>query len=206
MTTQPTRCVLADDHPAVLTAVSDFLEEHNFAVVARCANGYSALEAVKREQPAIAILDNRMPGKSGIELIEEILTVCADTRVIIYTGEGTTEIARAVLAAGAHAILLKDAPLEDLLRALHAAAAGTPYVDPALVELPNAHTTKVAITRREREVLQLLAEGHGQREIGTRLAIGTETVRAHLQKARKRLAAATTTQAVAEALRLGLLG
>ncbi len=109
-------------------------------------------------------------------------------------------------AAGAHAILLKGAPLEDLLRALHAAAAGTPYVDPALVELPNARATKVVITRREREVLQLLAEGHGQREVGALLTIGTETVRAHLQKARKRLSAATTTQAVAEAMRLGLLG
>jgi DNA-binding NarL/FixJ family response regulator len=206
MPNQPIRCVLADDHPAVLTAVSDFLEEHNFTVVARCANGYSALESVRREQPAIAILDNRMPGKSGIELIEEILAVSAKTRVIIYTGEGTTEIAREVLAAGAHAILLKGAPLEDLLRALHAAAAGTPYVDPALVELPNVRATKIVITRREREVLQLLAEGHGQREIGTRLSIGTETVRAHLQKARKRLSAATTTQAVAEAMRLGLLG
>ncbi|MDX6414027.1 MAG: hypothetical protein QOH23_1437 [Gaiellaceae bacterium] len=206
MPNQPTRCVLADDHPAVLTAVSDFLEEHNFVVVARCANGHNALEAVRREQPTIAILDNRMPGKSGIELIGEILAVSPKTRIILYTGEGTTEIAREVLAGGAHAILLKGAPLEDLLRALHAAAAGTPYVDPALVELPNARATKIVITRREREVLQLLAEGHGQREIGARLSIGTETVRAHLQKARKRLAAATTTQAVAEATRLGLLG
>jgi DNA-binding NarL/FixJ family response regulator len=205
MPNQRTRCVLADDHPAVLTAVSDFLEEHNFVVVARCANGHDALEAVRREHPDIAILDNRMPGGNGIELIGEILAVSAKTRIILDTGEGTTELAREVLAAGAHAILLKGAPLEDLLRALHAAAAGTPYVDPALVELPNARATKIVITRREREVLQLLAEGHGQREIGARLAIGSETVRAHLQKARKRLAAATTTQAVAEATRLGLL-
>jgi DNA-binding NarL/FixJ family response regulator len=197
-------CVVADDHPALLAAVSDFLEENGYDVVAACANGREAIEAVKAAQPAVTVLDYRMPGRSGVELIIDVLAASANTRIVVYTGDGTSELAGEVLAAGARAILLKQAPLEDLLRALRAVCGGARYVDPLLA--PDSRCAKVVLTRREREVLELVAEGHGQREIGHRLSIGTETVRAHLQKVRKRLSATTSTQAVAEAIRLGLLG
>jgi DNA-binding NarL/FixJ family response regulator len=99
---------------------------------------------------------------------------------------------------------LKQAPIEDLLRALRAAASGSRYLDPLLA--PDSQSDKVTLTKREREVLELVAAGNGQREIGLKLSIGNETVRAHLQKVRKRLSATTSTQAVAKAIRLGLLG
>jgi DNA-binding NarL/FixJ family response regulator len=193
--------VVADDHPALLAAVSDFLEENGYDVVAACANGRDALAAVRALTPAIAVLDYRMPGRAGTDLIKDLLTASARTHVVVYTGDGTTELAGEVLRAGAHAILLKEAPLDDLLRALRAAGNGSRYVDPLLA--PDS-TSNITLTTRERQVLELVAEGLGQQEIGRRLSIGTETVRAHLQKVRKRLSATTSTQAVAIALRLGL--
>jgi DNA-binding NarL/FixJ family response regulator len=203
MNSERISCVVADDHPALLAAVSDFLGENGYDVVAAHANCREALEAVSASQPDVAVLDYRMPGISGVELIKDVLAASANTRIVVYTGEGTTELAAEVLGAGARAILLKQAPIEDLLRALRAVAAGARYVDPLLA--PDSQGANVTLTKREREVLELVAEGLGQREIGRRLAIGTETVRAHLQKVRKRLSATTSTEAVAKAMRLGLL-
>jgi two-component system nitrate/nitrite response regulator NarL len=203
MNSERISCVVADDHPALLAAVSDFLGENGYDVVAAHANCRETLEAVSASQPDVAVLDYRMPGISGVELIKDVLAASANTRIVVYTGEGTTELAAEVLGAGARAILLKQAPIEDLLRALRAVAAGARYVDPLLA--PDSQAANVTLTKREREVLELVAEGLGQREIGRRLAIGTETVRAHLQKVRKRLSATTSTEAVAKAMRLGLL-
>ncbi|HEX7145855.1 MAG TPA: response regulator transcription factor [Gaiellaceae bacterium] len=203
MDSQRISCVVADDHPALLAAVSDFLEEHGYDVVAACANGRDVLAAVRALTPEIAVLDYRMPGGPGADLIKDILVASPNTRIVVYTGDGTTELAAEVLGAGARAILLKQAPLDDLLRALRAAAGGVRYVDPLLA--PDSRSASVTLTKRERQVLELVAEGLGQQEIGRRLSIGTETVRAHLQKVRKRLSATTSTQAVAIALRLGLL-
>jgi DNA-binding NarL/FixJ family response regulator len=203
MHSQRISCVIADDHPALLAAVSDFLGENGYDVVAAHANCRDTLETVTAAQPDVAVLDYRMPGISGLELIKDVLAASPNTRIVVYTGDGTTELAAEVLGAGARAILLKQAPIEDLLRALRAAATGARYVDPLLA--PDSQSANVNLTKREREVLELVAEGHGQREIGRRLSIGTETVRAHLQKVRKRLSATTSTQAVAKAMRLGLL-
>jgi DNA-binding NarL/FixJ family response regulator len=196
-------CVVADDHPALLAAVSDFLVENGYDVVAAHSNCRDAVAAVTAAQPDVAVLDYRMPGRSGVTLIKDVLAASANTRIVVYTGEGTTELAADVLGAGASAVLLKQAPIEDLLRALRAASSGSRYLDPLLA--PDSQSDKVTLTKREREVLELVAAGHGQREIGLKLSIGTETVRAHLQKVRKRLSAATSTQAVAKAIRLGLL-
>ncbi|MDX6407988.1 MAG: hypothetical protein QOE13_1059 [Gaiellaceae bacterium] len=203
MEAQRISCIVADDHPALLAALGDFLEEHGYQVVAACANCRDALAAVTAERPDVAVLDYLMPGRGGVDLISDVLAASADTRIVVYTGDGTTELAAEVLRAGARAILLKQAPLEDLLRALGAAYDGARYVDPLLAS--GAQSQKVVLTQREHEVLELVAEGHGQQEIGRRLSIGSETVRAHLQKVRKRLSAATSTEAVAKAIRLGLL-
>jgi DNA-binding NarL/FixJ family response regulator len=98
--------------------------------------------------------------------------------------------------------VLKEAPLTDLTRALEAVLAGGTYLDPALAQ---RDPRSARLTAREREVLELLAEGIGHEEIGKQLGIGAETVRTHLRKACERLGAATRTEAVATALRLGLI-
>jgi DNA-binding NarL/FixJ family response regulator len=196
------RCLLADDHPALTVAVSTFLNENSFDVVGPVADGRRAVALAEQAKPDLALVDFRMPRLSGVELIQRLLEVSPNTRITVYTADADEGIARDVLGAGAVGLVLKEAPLADLVRALEAALAGNSYLDPALGKL---HKPRSALTQRELDVLGLLAEGLQHEEIGRRLGISSETVRTHLRKASDRLGAATRTQAVATALRLGLI-
>ena len=199
------RCLVADDHPALVAAVSDFLESQGFEVVGRCRDGVSAVADIKETKPDIALVDYRMPHLAGVELLEQIREAAPDTLIAVYTADTDQSIVRAVFDAGAHALILKDAPLADLAQALRTICAGQRYVDPALAQVMlNGAASKPALTPRETEVLAHVADGLSQAEIGDRLSISPETVRTHVRKACERLNARTRTHAVATALRLGL--
>jgi DNA-binding NarL/FixJ family response regulator len=195
------RCLLADDHPALTSAVSAYLSENGFTVVGPVPDGRRAVLLAAEEKPELALIDYRMPRLAGVELIKALREASPKTRIAVYTAEADERIAHEVLEAGAVALVLKEAPLADLVRALEAALAGGSYLDPALAgAVPGKK-----LTQRELDVLGLLAEGLQHEEIGRRLGISSETVRTHLRKACDRLGAATRTQAVATALRLGLI-
>lgn len=194
-------CLLADDHPVLCAAVAEFLGSAGYRVIGPVADGRAAVDAAS-EQPDAAVLDYRMPRLAGAELVHELLAASPGTRIVIYTADGSEELAAGALAAGAAGVVLKEAPLTDLTRALEAVLAGGTYLDPALAQ---RDPRSARLTAREREVLELLAEGIGHEEIGKQLGIGAETVRTHLRKACERLGAATRTEAVATALRLGLI-
>jgi DNA-binding NarL/FixJ family response regulator len=194
-------CLLADDHPALRTAVAEFLAAAGYRVIGPVADGRAAIEAA-HEQPDVAVLDYRMPRLAGTELVQELLEISPGTRIIVYTADGGEELAAGALAAGAKGVVLKEAPLADLARALEAVLAGGTYLDPTLAQ---RDVQAARLTEREHDVLELLAEGLAHEEIGKRLGIGAETVRTHLRKACDRLEATTRTQAVATALRLGLI-
>jgi len=194
------RCLIADDHPALTSAVSTYLAESGFEIVGPVPDGPRALALALAEQPELALVDYRMPRLSGTELIAELHEAAPATRICVYTADGDEQLARDVLAAGASALVLKEAPLAELARALEAVLAGESYVDPGL-----APTGPGPLTAREIAVLELLAEGLPHEEIGRRLGISAETVRSHLRKACDRLGATTRTQAVATALRMGLI-
>jgi DNA-binding NarL/FixJ family response regulator len=194
-------CLLADDHPALRAAVAEFLAAAGYRVLGPVADGRAAVDAA-HEQPDAAVLDYRMPRLAGTELVRELLTVSPGTRIVVYTADGGEGLAADALAAGATAVVLKEAPLADLARALEAVLAGGTYLDPALAQ---RDAQAARLTDREHDVLELLAEGLPHEEIGKRLGIGAETVRTHLRKACDRLEASTRTQAVATALRLGLI-
>jgi two-component system, NarL family, response regulator len=196
------RCLLADDHPALTVAVSAYLSENGFSVVGPAPDGRRAVALATEEQPELALVDFRMPRLAGVELIRALREASPNTRIAVYTAEADERIAHEVLEAGAVALVLKEAPLADLVRALEAALGGGSYLDPALAG--DAEPGK-KLTQRELDVLELLAEGLQHEEIGRRLGISSETVRTHLRKACDRLGAATRTQAVATALRLGLI-
>ena len=201
-----TRCVLADDHPALLAAVGDYLAENGYDVVARAADGSQALRHIERERPEVALVDYRMPGCFGGELIGRIREVSPETRVAVYTAEVDPAIVQETLSAGADAVVLKEAPMADLVRALRAVVDGRRYVDPALAgRAVGPEPASSRLTERELDVLRLLAEGLSHEEIGARLSIASETVRTHSRKAADRLGAKTRTQAVASAIRLGLV-
>jgi DNA-binding NarL/FixJ family response regulator len=202
---RPYRCLVADDHPALVAAVSDFLESRGFEVVARARDGVAAVADIKETRPDIALVDYRMPHLGGVELLEQIREAAPETLIAVYTADSDQSLVGSVFDAGAHALILKDAPLADLEQALKAISSGQRYVDPALAPVVlNGASSKPALTPRETEVLSHVADGLTHEEIGNRLSISPETVRTHVRKACERLNARTRTHAVATALRLGL--
>jgi DNA-binding NarL/FixJ family response regulator len=202
------RCLLADDHPALVVAIADFLERNGVTVVGTAANGAEAVVLAGAETPDVALVDFRMPKLAGADLVAALVETSPETKIVVYTADAEASLADAVLRAGASGIVLKEAPLVDVLRALETVVAGRTYVDPALAALvlvrPNGDRA-VRLTPRERDVLVHLAEGLSHDEIGRELGISGETVRTHVQKACERLGAGTRTEAVARALRLGLI-
>jgi DNA-binding NarL/FixJ family response regulator len=194
-------CLIADDHPALATAVCDYLEESGYQTLGPSFDGLRAVELAAEHQPDVAVVDWRMPKLWGAELVTELRAASPQTTILVYTAEADEDVAREALRAGAAGVVLKEAPLADLTRALDSVEAGRPYVDPGVLR---GHET-TALTERELDVLRLIADGLSHEAIGNRLGIGSETVRTHMKKACIRLGAATKTQAVAEALRLGLI-
>lgn len=203
-----TTCLIADDHPAVVEAVADVLEENGIEVSGRARDGHEALEKIESAQPDVALLDLRMPGLSGIEVARGIAKTAPNTSVILYTAFGERALLTEAMDAGARGFVLKEAPLTEVVRAVELVAAGRTYVDPILAGVlsSSAATQKVSeLTQRERDVLRLLADGLSNEEIGKELFISPETVRTHVRKAMARLDADTRTQAVATALRHSLI-
>lgn len=195
-------CLVADDHPALAAAVCDYLAGSGYVTVGPAADGNRAVALAVELHPDVAVVDWRMPKLSGTELLTELRTAAPGTALVVYTAEADAEIARIALAAGAAALVLKEAPLADLARALDAVEGGRSYVDAGVMRSLGPTT---ALTERELDVLALIADGLSHEEIGVRLGIGAETVRTHMKKACNRLGATTRTQAVATALRLGLI-
>jgi DNA-binding NarL/FixJ family response regulator len=201
------RCLVADDHPALVAAVTELLGEHGFAVLGPAADGEQAIVLAEAEQPELAIVDYHMPKLGGRELLVRLKAAAPDTHLLVYTAEANSALVQEVLAAGADGIVLKEAPLQDLVRALAVVQSGRTYIDPSLAAgaLGATAPAGAALTARERAVLARLSAGSSHAEIGAELGIGVETVRTHLRKCCDKLGASTRTQAVATALRLGLI-
>jgi DNA-binding NarL/FixJ family response regulator len=200
-------CLVADDHPAVLEAVCDYLTEAGVSVVARVGDGEAALAQLESLRPDVALVDVRMPRLGGLELARRSAKNAPDTAIVLYTGYGDLALLTEALDVGVRGFVVKEAPLEDVVRALREVAAGRQYVDPVLAGTLaiTAGEQGARLTTREREVLRLLAEGLANEEIGRRLFISAETVRTHVRKAMLKLDADTRTEAVAKALRQGLI-
>ena len=200
--------VVADDHPALLAAVDDVLTESGIDVIGRAASGDDALAKIEAQRPTVALLDVRMPRLGGIQVAERVRRSSPETAILLYTGYGDRAVLSEALDTGVRGFVLKEAPLNDLVRAVELVAGGGTYVDPVLAgALVNAKLTSELpeLTQREREVLRSLADGLSNEEIGRRLFISPETVRTHVRKAMQKLDADTRTQAVATALRQSLI-
>jgi DNA-binding NarL/FixJ family response regulator len=197
-------CVVADDHPAVLEAVAEFLAQAGIDVVARAHDGEEALARIEERNPRVALVDVRMPKLGGIELARRAQRSAPETAILLYTGYGDRALLTEALDAGVSGFVLKEAPMDDLVRAVRAVATGGTYVDPVLagtLATSSVGNKLPQLTQREREVLRLLADGLANEEIGKKLFISAETVRTHVRKAMGKLDADTRTQAVARALR-----
>jgi DNA-binding NarL/FixJ family response regulator len=203
-----TTCVLADDHPPILDSLARYLKSAGFNVLGTALDGIRALEAVKTLGPVVCIADVRMPKLDGLELSREIAKVAPKTAVLLYSGLSDQGLVSEALDAGARGFALKDAPLEDLGRAIDTVASGGLYIDPVLaaaLATSRSADARKGLSEREREVLRMLAEGGSYAEIGSALHLSPDTIRAHAQRAMSKLGARTRTQAVAVALRDGLV-
>ncbi len=200
--------LVADDHPAVTRFVSARLLDRGFEVVATVGDGSDALDGIVRLHPDLAVLEISLPHLSGIEIARRASVSSPDTAVLIYTAQGEEAVLRDAREAGVRGLVLKDAPVIELTRAIEAVASGNVYVDPTVaVPLTGAgkKRSRKALTRREREVLRLIADGMSNEEIGSALFISPQTVRTHVRSAIKKLQARNRTQAVATALRRSLI-
>jgi len=201
--------VVADDHPAILDAVSRFLEsERGFELVGRAGDGETALQVIEEVKPEIALLDIRMPGLGGIDVAARLNAMASPTSVVLYTAYPERALLLASLDAGVRGFILKEAPLDEMVRAIRIVAGGGSYIDAALAGVlagPATNERMLTLTKRERDVLRLLAEGMRDEQAGRTLSISPLTVRTHVQHAMAKLKCDTRTQAVAVALRESLI-
>jgi DNA-binding NarL/FixJ family response regulator len=204
--TAVTRCLLADDHPAILASVAAFLAAEGIDVVARAGTGAEVLRLIESRHVTVAVLDQRLPDMTGVEVARRILSARPETAILLYTGLCETSLVQEALDAGVRGIVLKDAPLADLPRAIAGVAAGGLYLDPAVGgALVGSGANVVRLTKRERDVLRLLSQGHTNEEAGARLFLSPETIRTHVHKAVVRLGVRNRTEAVAKSLREGMI-
>jgi DNA-binding NarL/FixJ family response regulator len=202
-------CIVADDHPAIVAAVCRFLDSsEEVEVLGTAPDGERALRLIEERSPDVAVVDIRMPGFGGIEIARRLEAASRGTAVILYTGHAERGLLLEALDAGARGFLLKEAPLDDLVRAIRLVSEGGTYVDPALAGLvagSDAVDRLPKLTKREREVLRLIADGSRNEQIAVVLHISPLTVRTHVRKAMEKLEADTRTHAVARALRESLI-
>ncbi len=198
-----TTCFIADDHPPIIDCLARYLTGAGFNVVGNAPDGAAALSQLIALRPRVCIADVRMPHIDGLELARQASNAAPETAVLLYSGVSDRGLVSDALDAGARGFALKDAPLDDLGRALDTVAAGGLYIDPVLAASVASRRgdDRKPLSEREREVLRLLAEGGSYAEIGASLFLSPDTVRAHAQRAMQKLGARTRTQAVAVALR-----
>ena len=206
MTEPAITCLITDDHPAILASVATFLADEGIEIVGRARTGAEALALLERHQPTVALLDINLPDTSGIELARAIATSHPATATLLYTGYANAGVAHQALDAGAKGVVLKDSPLIDIARAVSLVTAGGMYLDPLLGgAIATLDKSQPRLTSREREILRLLSDGFTNEEMGAKLFLSPETVRTHVHKAVVRLRVRNRTQAVARALRDGLI-
>jgi DNA-binding NarL/FixJ family response regulator len=207
--TVPYTCVIADDHPAILDAVSSYLEDvEDVEIVGRARDGDEALQLIEEHAPDVAVVDVRMPGMSSIDIARKLAGAGSKTAVILYTGHADRSLLLEALDAGARGFFVKEAPLDDLARTIRTICEGGTYADPALAGLlagPQAAERLPTVTKREREVLRLLAAGMRNEQVAVELSISPLTVRSHVKNAMEKLEADTRTEAVAKAIRQSLI-
>ena len=206
------RILLADDHVLVRQGFKMILSaQPDMQIVGEAANGREAVEAAEKLQPDIVLMDVTMPELNGIEATRRVATASPRTRVLALSMHKDAVYVREILRAGARGYLLKDSADEDLIAAVRSIAKGEGYLSPAVSDAVltdyRRHVTDPIdlLTTREREVLQMIAEGKTNKEIATTLNLSVYTIEAHRGRVMEKLNLHSTGELVRFALRSGLI-
>ena len=195
-------CLIADDHEVVREGLRLSLSRApHIRVVGEATDGSSAVSLAERRRPSVLITDIRMPGMDGLDAAKELVERLPDTNVLLFTAYGERSLLTRGLEAGAKGYLLKESPNQTLVRAIEKVSEGEGYIDPALMPAFLSRDRDEILTAREREILQLLADGMSNAEVAAKLFISQETVKSHVRHILAKLEADTRTHAVAIALR-----
>ncbi len=206
------RILLADDHMLVRQGFKMILSaQPDMQIVGEAGNGREAVELAEKLQPDLVIMDVTMPELNGIEATRRLVTIAPRARVLALSMHKDSVYVREILRAGARGYLLKDSADADLIAAVRAVAKGEGYLSPAVSEAVltdyRRHVTDPLdlLTTREREVLQMIAEGKTNKEIATSLNLSVYTVEAHRGRVMEKLNLHSTGELVRFALRNGLI-
>ena len=200
------RILSVDDHPLLQEGIAAMIKNQpDMLLVAEASNGREALQVFREHRPDVTLMDLRLPDMSGIDAMIAIRSEFAEARVLILTTfEGDVEIHRA-LQAGARGYLLKSMPPRELLEGIRQVHAGKKRIPPEIVAQLAEHLSDEGLTPREVEVLKQVAGGNRNRDIADRLFISEETVKVHVKHIMEKLGASDRTDAVAIALRRGII-
>ncbi|WP_326836810.1 response regulator transcription factor [Amycolatopsis rhabdoformis] len=202
--------LITDDHPIVRDGLRGiFTGDHGFEVLGEAANGAEAVQLAESLKPDVILMDLRMPGTDGVAAITELARLGNPARVLVLTTYDTDSDVLPAIEAGATGYLLKDAPREELFRAVRAAARGEAVLSPAVASRLMGQMrapAKEPLSQREIEVLTLVARGSTNKDAAKKLFISEATVKTHLIHAYAKLGVKDRAAAVAVAFERGLLG
>jgi DNA-binding NarL/FixJ family response regulator len=199
-------CLIVDDHEVVREGLRLSLSRApNIRVIGEAADGKSAVALAERRRPDIVIMDVRMPEMDGLEATKVLGERNPDIPVLIFTAYSERSLLSRGLDSGAKGYILKEAPHQTLVRAIEKVSSGEVYVDPALMPAFLPGKGDDMLTGREREILQLLADGMSNADVAAKLFISQETVKSHVRHILTKLEADTRTHAVAIALREAII-
>lgn len=211
------RILVADDHPVVRDGLVAMLNtQEDFEVVGQSSNGAETVIQVVELQPDVVLLDLEMPQMDGVEALRRIRASQTDAQVIVFTAFDTDERILSAVQAGARGYILKGAPREEIFKAIRVVSQGGSLLEPVVAtklmrqvankEQPDdEHIPLEPLTPREREVLQLLAQGMTNKEIASELVITERTVKFHVSSILRKFDRGNRTEAVRTALELGLI-
>jgi DNA-binding NarL/FixJ family response regulator len=212
-TSSPTRVLLADDHRLVRQGLRMLIDaEPDLEVVAEAGDGVEAVRAAREQEVDLAILDVSMPRMTGINAAREILAVRPDVRVVMLSMHDSAEYLFEALRAGASGYVLKSGADRDLIEAARAAMRDEPFLYPSAVRtLIREHLERDrdawqdVLTPRETEIVKLIAEAHGSKEIGELLHISPKTVERHRENILRKLGMSDRVELTRYAIRRGFV-
>src|ERR1041385_666501 len=202
----PIRVLCADDHPLVRKGIASILaNEADVLLVGEAGSGQEALELFRKLQPDVVLMDLRMPEMNGIEATRAIRAEAPETKIIALTSyDGDQDIYRAI-EAGVRGYILKEMVHTEVLRAIRTVHAGKRLMPAEVAERLSEYFPQMALTPREVEVLECVAQGLANKEIADRLGTASGTIKMHIQNILGKLGAADRTHAVTIALQRGIL-